>query len=513
MKGWCGIAIVWVLVGWIARGAELEKDMTMNHLCVESTLAGSWYAADEAKLRAELERYLHDAPTPDVPAMAAIVPHAGYAFSGPCAAAGIRAVAENPALRRVLLLGFTHRVHLPGKMSVPGRETGYRSPLGVTPLDREALDGLLSHPLVKDVPATRQGENSVELLVPILQAALHHREWQLIPITLGQMEEADLEEAARLLKPLLDEGTAVVASSDFTHYGADFGFVPFRTNIAEKLSTLDHGAISRILSGSAEAFADYCQQTGITICGQDPIGLLLRLLPTNAVGRELAYDSSGARTGEYNHCVSYAAIGFFPNLSASVAPASPPPPSPSPMLSAEDQKVLLSLARTVIDEALRGDGATELEEQDWPITPAMKLHMGGFVTLTIDGELRGCIGEIMPRRPLVDVVAERALSAAFEDPRFPPLTAAEWPHVRIEISALTPPKPVASWKDIVIGKHGMTLALNGRSAVFLPQVAPEQGWDLETTLTHLSLKAGLPPQAWRDSQTRFTVFEAVVFHE
>ena len=108
---------------------------------------------------------------------------------------------------------------------------------------------------------------------------------------------------------------------------------------------------------------------------------------------------------------------------------------------------------------------------------------------------------------------DHAIDAAFNDPRFPPLTAKEFGKIRIEISALTPPKPVASYRDIEIGKHGMVLELGGRSAVFLPQVAPEQGWDLATTLTHLAYKAGLPGDAWRDARAKFTVFEAIVFHE
>ena len=106
----------------------------------------------------------------------------------------------------------------------------------------------------------------------------------------------------------------------------------------------------------------------------------------------------------------------------------------------------------------------------------------------------------------------RAVDAAFRDPRFLPLTQEEFREVELEISALTPAVPVDSWRDIVIGRHGMTLTKFGRSAVFLPQVAPEQGWGIEETLTHLAMKAGLPPDAWREGAT-FTVFEAVVFHE
>jgi AmmeMemoRadiSam system protein A len=142
----------------------------------------------------------------------------------------------------------------------------------------------------------------------------------------------------------------------------------------------------------------------------------------------------------------------------------------------------------------------------------MRTVMGAFVTLHKRGQLRGCIGEIFPRRALVEAVAEQAINAAFHDPRFPRLHAGELDEIDIEISALTPPHPVESYDEIVIGRHGVVLEKNGRSAVFLPQVAPEQGWGLEETLTHLALKAGLASSDWK-SGCRFEVFEAIVFGE
>lgn len=182
-------------------------------------------------------------------------------------------------------------------------------------------------------------------------------------------------------------------------------------------------------------------------------------------------------------------------------------------LTAVDKKALLALARKTIEQTLKGKKPADPEDVGVEPTPAMNQVMGGFVTLTMGGELRGCIGEIFPRRPLAEVVLDHAIDAAFNDPRFPPLTAKELSLVRIEISALTPPVPVASYRDIVIGKHGMVIELGNRSAVFLPQVAPEQGWDLPTTLAYLSQKAGLSTNAWQDPRAKFTVFEAIVFHE
>ena len=481
----------------------------MNKTYLESTLAGAWYDANPGRLKAELEGYLSQtAATADPDVFAVIVPHAGYAYSGPCAAAGMKALAALPGLRRVVVLGFSHRVQLPNQASVPARETVYRSPLGETPLDAAAIATLMENPLFADVPATRRGENSVEMQLPLLQAALAGREWNLVPITLGQLDDETRDRAAAALKPLLDGETAFVVSSDFTHYGPNFGYVPFRTNVAENLRALDAGAIAKILAGDAAGFAAYCEQTGATICGQDSIGVFLRMLPKKFKARELAYDTSGRSTGDFENSVSYASLAF-----SREGRTKQKEPVVRQALSAADQQALLALARQTLERAVKGKTPATLKELGVAATDGMKQVMGGFVTLTIDGDLRGCIGEIFPRRALAEVVLEHAVDAAFNDPRFPPLTAEELPQVRIEISALTPPVPVASYRDIVIGQHGMVLQLGNRSAVFLPQVAPEQGWDLPTTLTYLSRKAGLAANAWQDPRTKFTVFEAIVFHE
>jgi AmmeMemoRadiSam system protein A len=180
------------------------------------------------------------------------------------------------------------------------------------------------------------------------------------------------------------------------------------------------------------------------------------------------------------------------------------------MLDTATREWLTVLARQTVDAAVRrGDASREDPEG---IGAGARQVMGGFVTLTLDGELRGCIGEIFPTREIWRVVREQAVNAALHDPRFQPLTIQEAPRVRIEISALTAPEPVESWREIVLGRHGIVLKKGTRSAVFLPQVPGEQGWDLETTLRFLSRKAGLAPDAWEHA-AHFLVFEAEVFGE
>lgn len=181
-------------------------------------------------------------------------------------------------------------------------------------------------------------------------------------------------------------------------------------------------------------------------------------------------------------------------------------------LSAEERRALLRLARGTIGVYLRERRMPTPQELGVTLTPGLRTIAGAFVTLHKGGDLRGCIGEIEPEREVYRAVQDHALNAAFRDPRFPPLSAAEFPEVDIEISVLMPPQEVASWRDIEIGRHGVVLSKAGRRAVFLPQVAPEQGWDLETMLDYLAMKAGLPQDAWREG-ARFEVFEALIFGE
>lgn len=191
---------------------------------------------------------------------------------------------------------------------------------------------------------------------------------------------------------------------------------------------------------------------------------------------------------------------------------SDPAPGPLP-LDPDERAGLLKLARQTIEQYLCTRRRPAPKDLGIPITPGMRAIAGAFVTLHKQGLLRGCIGEIVPSRALHVAVQDQALNAALKDPRFPPVTAGEMKDIVIEISALSEPWPLPSWEDIVLGRHGIILRHGHQAAVFLPQVAPEQGWTREETLTHLALKAGLPPDAWRDEEARFEVFEATVFRE
>jgi AmmeMemoRadiSam system protein A len=136
-----------------------------------------------------------------------------------------------------------------------------------------------------------------------------------------------------------------------------------------------------------------------------------------------------------------------------------------------------------------------------------------FVTLRRDGRLRGCIGTLAPEGDLARTVPRFALRAAFEDPRFPALTNEELPACTIEISVLTPPRPVEKPEEIAVGRDGLIIELGGRRGLLLPQVAAEWGFDRLTFLAEVSRKAGLPPDAWRLPGARLWSFQAEVFSE
>lgn len=183
------------------------------------------------------------------------------------------------------------------------------------------------------------------------------------------------------------------------------------------------------------------------------------------------------------------------------------PPAFLPLTSAERHE-LLWLARQSIYATLHGTTPPECRA----LTPALNAPGAAFVTLHYQRRLRGCIGTLTAERPLHQTVARMALSAAFDDPRFPPLTKSELPGVDIEISRLSPLVPALP-EEICPGRHGVCVTQGDQRGVFLPQVALEYQWDRDTLLRELCRKALLPPDAWKRPGTTLMLFEAEVFGE
>jgi MEMO1 family protein len=278
---------------------------------VGPAVAGSWYPADPDSLARAVDRLLDQSPAPQGEGAVAglVAPHAGYMFSGNVAARAFRAV-RGASFRRVLLVGPSHYGGFVG--AVLPRAGACATPLGDVALDSEAVERLAREPgfVRRDEPFLP--EHSLEAELPFLQRALEPG-WTVVPVLLSPGTRGD---GARLvadrLAPWLDEETLVVASSDFTHYGPRFGFVPFSfsRDVPERIRELDLGAIRLVESGDAEAFESYLDRTGATVCGRDAVGVLLRMLQGKGQPSLLDYDTSGRMTGDWEHSVSYAAILF-----------------------------------------------------------------------------------------------------------------------------------------------------------------------------------------------------------
>ena len=178
-------------------------------------------------------------------------------------------------------------------------------------------------------------------------------------------------------------------------------------------------------------------------------------------------------------------------------------------LSLEEQEYLGRIARQSIDNALHE--RCDLDNIAEPQEGVLREHLGCFVTLTLNDRLRGCIGSMVGHEALWCNAARMAQAAALNDPRFPPLSAAEWPHVRMEISVLGPLTPCPDPQAVEIGRHGLLLQCQGKSGVFLPKVPVEQGWDLPAYLENLCRKAGLPAGSWKLPEAKLYWYEALVF--
>lgn len=471
-----------------------------------STLAGSWYPASAGELRTVIDRNLSSLPPLQQPVQQRnllILPHAGYVYSLPTAIYGIQAI-MGQSFKRVLLLAPSHRAWLPNQLAVPDAGA-VKTPLGDIPLDTEGIQELARNVPVVFSNSIHQQEHAAQIQYPLLQFAL--KDFRLLPVIVGSLESKSLNQAAKALSPLWDADTLLVVSSDFTHYGEDFQFAPFPDDPEESVRQLDLGAFELLQKQDCQGFLSYLERSGATICGQYPLALMLSMLKGEAGLTLLHYGNSLSGNQKEDRFVCYLAAAGWDERPAST--------SNSCRLNRQDRMLLLSFARRAIEYVFQNRQPCPPDEFAAETTPAIRQEMACFVTLTTrsSGHLRGCIGEITAFRPLYQSVTARAVDAAFRDHRFMPLTEAEFADLAIEISALTPPEKVSSWRDIQIGRHGMTLTLRGRSAVFLPQVAPEQGWDLETTLTELSRKAGLQGNAWQNPEAKFTVFEAIVFSE
>ena len=493
-------------------------------------LAGTWYPESPAILLATahgLMRQSVPAARPAGKPVALLVPHAGWVYSGAAAAAAFRLLAPG-SYRRVVVLAPSHYGGFDG--FALDESDRYRTPLGEIPLSKDGTAKLKQEGLARPVPNVTKPEHAVEIELPFLQAALGS--FELVPVLVGRTDAASERAFAEKLALLDDGSTLFVFSSDFTHYGPRFEYAPFgpTARAARKIRDLDATAIGLIGRGDAAGFRAFLREKGATICGRNGIGTLLELLPRIAPkggATLLAHWASGEMPGvRDDSSVDYVSMAFTKEAGGGGAPLNAVPasddvPTDAPPLPDDLGRILVRVARGTLEMDLEGrsDGLSDALRSLQGRREADRLQ-AVFVTLKLTdpmeiarlGDLRGCIGQVVPTHPLDLAVVTSARDAALHDPRFPAVQARELRKISVEVTALSPIRKIPSWKEIQVGRHGIVLEKGGRRALFLPQVATEQGWTLEETLDHLAQKAGLGRGEWR-SGTSFSVFTGQVFHE
>jgi len=495
-----------------------------------AALAGSWYPGEPALARVEVYRMLRaasTAPSLKTKVVALVTPHAGWQFSGAAAATAFHLLHPGD-FRRVVVVAPSHHGTFDG-FSLDDA-SAYATPLGDVPLCADAGPLLLDGSLVRLVPGVADNEHSIEIELPFLQSSLGS--FCLVPILAGRTQPASERALASRLAKLDDGGTLFVFSSDFTHYGPRYDYTPFGAEakaVRERIRELDQRAIGLLTRLDAAGFHAYLDETHNTICGRAGLGVLLELLPRIAKGAKpslLDYYASADIPGfKDDNSVSYVALAYSRSEPASGKALSAPPSYATvavdaPPLSARAGEKLVRLARATLRTQLAGAPDLDAALAALPAGNEFERLQGVFVTLNrtdpeeikTEGKLRGCIGQVLPAYPLFVAVVDAAVEAAIHDTRFEPVTASELGRIEVEVTLLSPPKPIGSWQEIKLGTHGIVLEKDGRRALFLPQVPGEQGWSVEQTLTALSRKAGLPADAWREG-SRFSVFTGQVFKE
>lgn len=502
------IIVLTLVAGLVLTTSCRSEKIADNARIREPAVAGQFYPASAVQLKAAVDAFMKDAISPQAESpVAIIVPHAGYIYSGQIAADGFNQV-KGKTYDTVVILGTNHTTPHFGRVSVyPG--DGFRTPLGVAEIDRKMRTELLAES--PDCTAERylhEKEHSIEVQVPFIQILFPAA--KIVPAVVGT---ADGEMCRRfglaLAKVSRGKRVLIVASTDLSHYPnvKDAGAVDRKTLSA--MITMDTEKLQNTIASEMNRGIP---NLSTCACGEAPA--MTAMTAARALGATggivVSYMNSGdVPIGEKERVVGYGAVALTAGRpKASFASPVGTSSSAATKLTAADKKAMLSLARESISRYLK--------TQTVPIArgygASLQQKRGVFVTLKEHGRLRGCIGHITSDMPLVHLVSSMALNAAFADNRFSPVRPEEIDSLEIEISVLTPPAPVKGASEIVTGRDGVIIEKNSRSAVFLPQVATEQGWSRNIMLEHLCGKAGLPANCWKKG-AKFQTFQASVFSE
>jgi hypothetical protein len=479
--------------------------------------AGRFYPNSGEELAEAVAGYLAEADGPNLPSLRAVVcPHAGYRFSAATAAFAYKPLVGR-RIETAVVLAPSHYAAFSGA-SIPD-VTAYQTPLGRMRLSPLARRLAASQPFGHDLPCDRvrrpQGwrtmpielppfgqdtphtwEHSLEVQIPFLQTVAPNAE--LVPIVYGK---TDPRQVASALAGCLDDRTVLVASSDLCHY--------YPYGVARQLDGL---CVRAILDLDVEHMDRH------EACGKAPILTLMHLARRFGWrGKLLDYRNSGDTAGQKRSVVGYAAIAFCGALTPAPTQTAPwDPPPQAGRYDADQRRYLLELARRTLRSVVADGNLPAVDANTVP--PPLREPRGCFVTLTKSGRLRGCIGHIQPRLPLVLAVMDCARSAALRDKRFDPVGPEELGDIDIEVSVLTVPQPLDFESPVELLARlrphvdGVVLRVGSRQATYLPQVWDQMSNKLRF-MGALSRKAKLPAAAWQRPDARVWTYQAEAFQE
>lgn len=435
---------------------------------------------------------------------AIITPHAGYVYSGKVAASAFSTIDRKTSYKNIFLIGSSHVMAFAG--ASPYNSGDFITPLGKALVNKNIANKLRENKLFSFPTDAHNKEHSLEVQVPLIQYYFQDQP-ELVPIIIGTTRTEDIKKIAEILRPWFTPDNLFIISSDFSHYPS------YKT-----ACTVDGLTADAIIEGDPGKFLTTLRKNSqindpglvTSMCGWTS-GLLLLYLAEgndNLKFRKVDYCNSGdSKYGDREGVVGYNAIALFEEESSYKL---------SGKLENEisftdrEKAQLISIARDNIRSLLYEGKRITVDRSRLP--EAFLKPLGAFVTLRIDGKLRGCIGRFVSSDPLWEVVLESSQSSAFDDPRFSRLTKDEFPGTELEITVLGPLRKIDSINEIELGRHGIYIKKDYRSGTMLPQVATENKWTVEQFLGYTSRdKAGLGWDGWKNAE--LFIYEGIVIEE
>ncbi|WP_439184963.1 AmmeMemoRadiSam system protein B [Carboxylicivirga taeanensis] len=456
----------------------------------KAAVAGSFYPGEQSHLQKQVEELMLDATSEKVydEVRALIVPHAGYVYSGSVAAAAYHQVAGN-RYDSIFLLGTSHKLGFKGA-AVPSY-SAFETPLGSMQVNRTIVDSLAEEPSFFISDEVHEDEHTLEVQLPFIQNQVGCSNG-IVPIIVGTKAEG-LKSIAQALKPFFNASNLFIVSTDFSHYPPAQLAEQEDKRTADIICLNDYELLLRYLTLQKQK---RLPQLLTGLCGGTAVLTMLATGQGHVLEfHQLLYQHSGMKLyKDEKKVVGYQAIAVCEKAQQGE-------------LSSKGQALLLIEAHQAIENYLAGK-VKRLEQ-----SPDVELVGSGvFVSVYVEGQLRGCVGQFTGDAPLTTLVKEQAVNAAFFDSRFPAVQSEELDGLKVEISILTPMRQIAEVSEINMGQHGIYIKKGSQHGTFLPQVGARNDWSVEEYLGHCSRdKAGIGWDGWRDAEVY--VYEAIIISD